>query len=158
MAYYTNLTKNDLLMSDIGITIRAGQSANPRQINPSISEEQLHESESIGALYKALLHKKLVKSNGPPKSDDHKHFQKLKESSKPIPSRTRIGIAIDPKKKQYIEELVGATKESLLKFEEYADGFAEPDIETEVVDDAASEQRTDDSQPQSRYVDIKLRY
>lgn len=152
MAYYTNLTKNDLLISDIGITIRAGSTVNPRQLNPSLSDAELHESEAIGALHRATVSKKIVKSDRPPKKENFS--QKLKEATTPIPSRTRAGIAIDPKKKQYIEELNGVTDEdSLSKFEDYADGFAEPELDLDqdggvLVEPAKTE-------PPSRYVDIK---
>ena len=156
MAYYTNLTKNDLLISDIGITIKAGQAVNPLQLNPTLSAAQIHESESIGALYRAMVSKKLVKTIKPPSKEDDGFNRKLHESPRPIPSRTRAGIAIDPRKKQYIEELTGVIDEdSLSKFTDYADGFSEPEIDLEdggvIVEPADSGQST-------RYVDVKVRY
>jgi hypothetical protein len=159
MQYYTNLTKNDLLISDIGITIKAGQTVLPRQLNPMISDEQLHESESIGALYRAVVSKKLLKTPHPPKKETDQFQQKLRESDRPIPSRSRVGVAIDPKKKQYIEELTGILDEqSLSKFTDYADGFAEPELEVDgggVLDNA---ELSAPAQPPSRYVDVKTRY
>lgn len=160
MAYYTNLTKNDLLISDIGITIKEGKTVNPIQLNPMISVEQLHESESIGALYRAVLSKKLAKTMKAPSKREDRFIQKLHESSRPIPSRTRVGIAIDPKKKQYIEELTGVIDEdSLSKFTDYADGFSEPELDIQEGGGViANQEGSEQSQQSTRYVDIKTRY
>lgn len=156
MSYYTNLTKNDLLISDIGITIRAGQTVNPYLINPMLTEDQLLESEAIGALRKAFLSKKIAKSATLPKNEDFEFSSKIKECLKPIPSRARVGIVIDPKKKQYIEELTGIMDEqTLAKFQDYSDGFAEPDIGEETAgEDDKNTPITSATTPDSRYIDI----
>lgn len=159
MPFYTNLTRNDLILSDLEITIKSQDTVNPQRLNPSISAERLHESESIGSIYRAMRDKKLVKSNGMPKKESDQFNQRLKESDRPIPSRSRVGIAIDPKKKQYIEELTGILDENTLsKFTDYADGFSEPEIE---VDEGGVLVQSEPSLQQasnSRYVDIKSRY
>jgi hypothetical protein len=155
MSYYTNLTKNDLLISDIGITIKVGQTVSPRQINPLISNEQLHESESIGGLYKAQIAKKIAKSYLPPRNNESISKRTLREAEKPIPSRSRKGIALDPKRKEYIEELTGVLDEhALSKFTEYADGFAEPDIEIDEGGVLEAEEKIETADPSSRYIDI----
>jgi hypothetical protein len=155
MSYYTNLSKNDLIISDVGIRIRAGFTENVRRLNPLLSDEALHESECIGGIYKAVHSKKMVKVPKPSPQSSNYYTQKVLESTKAIPSRARVGISIDPKKKQYIEELTGFSTESdISKFEDYADGFAEPDLDGEVD---ITNQPIGDQNPTntSRYVDVK---
>jgi hypothetical protein len=154
--FYTNRTKNDLLLSDINITIKAGQTVNPYQSNPLLSEAELHESEQIGSLFKAMKSGKISKANTPPIKESDQYSGRIKESLIPMPTRIRFGTTIDPKKKQYIEELTGVTTETLSKFEDYADGFSEPEVSPEVlVSDTQPEPLT--TPPDARYVAVKHR-
>jgi hypothetical protein len=125
--FYTNISKNDLVISDIGVTIRVGQTINPYKVNPALTPSQLHDSEQIGGVHKAMVSRKLSRSHTPPKITKSGDTE-LTESMKFIPSRTRVGIAIDPLKKQYIEDLIGPSEDTLDKFQDFSDGFSEPDI------------------------------
>ncbi len=146
MTYYTNKTKYDLILSDLSVVLKSGVTDSIIRLNPRLTVEQIHESEQIGSLSKALKANKVAKSlPGKYTVIDNK----IKECLKPIPSRVKTGLMIDPKKKQYMEELVGTS--DLSKFEDYADGFSEPELPTEQEIDTELPVPTT---PKSRYIDL----
>ncbi len=148
MTYYLNKSKYDLILSDLSVVLKSGCVDSILRLNPKLTPAQIHESEQIGSLSKALKANKIVKS-APVKQE--RLTTKLKESLKPIPSRVKTGLTIDPKQKQYIEELVGTS--DLSKFEDYADGFSEPEI---TVDEEVYEAEPPQSPPtNSRYIDLE---
>ena len=158
MPWYTNLTKRDLIFSELKISIKVGESVNPIHQNPNLTNDMILESETIGALAIALNRNKISKSETQPDLANKSKFKNtIKESIKPIPSRSRSSIIVDPKKKQYIEEIHGTLDASTLeKFENYADGIVEPDLNPEeevVIDNVVTEVVTNEEKP-SKYVSV----
>lgn len=130
-----NITGSDLLFSELDVKIESMTEVDLLRKNPSLTLVKIVNSAKSGSLKKGFDLKKIIKLAKPTVvTNIATYTNKISESLKPIPSRSKTSVVINPNEHDYIEELSEDFKKSdELKFVDYAEGFADPSMDYEDV-------------------------
>lgn len=98
-----NKGKTNIVLDELGLTIKSGQSFDIFAHNPNLHWVQVRYSERYGGLKKFLEGGKLVRLSGPPPKEKVETLYAV--SNDMIRDRSRSCVEIDPGEKDFIDQL-----------------------------------------------------
>lgn len=101
--WYYNATPRDITLAELDMSIKKYKYVNLLKYNPNLSIDRIIKSEQSGILKRYSELGKLIKVAGPPEKTDP--VSQIKESKEPIYSKTYSIITIDPKEKDFVDQL-----------------------------------------------------
>lgn len=101
--WYYNPTPRDIPLAELDMTIKSHKYINLLKHNPSLTLERVIKSETSGILKRYSEAGKLIKVDKPVVHKDT--TPRFTESKEPIYSKTHSVITIDPKEKDFVDQL-----------------------------------------------------
>jgi hypothetical protein len=101
--WYYNPTPRDIPLAELDMTIKSHKCINLLKYNPNLTLDRVLKSEANGVLKRYVDAGKLIKVDKPIINKDA--APRFTESKEPIYSKTHSIITIDPKEKDFIDQL-----------------------------------------------------
>jgi len=103
--WYYNKSKRNITVSELNLTLKAGQVVDLYKLKPGLRPEYVRYSERFGVLNKKVKSGELFLLDGPPAVIKELPSPKYIESTEMLQTRVRSLVEVDLKDKDFIENL-----------------------------------------------------
>lgn len=111
-AWFYNKTRRDIIISELGLKLLAGQALDFFKHKKDLRPEMLRHAERFGSLSKKIARGDIIKLSGPPSENISIGFnERYVEATEPVYSKVKSSIEIDSTTKDFVDQL----QEDLMK-------------------------------------------
>lgn len=104
-AWFYNKTKKDIVLSELGLKLPAGQALDFFKHKKDLRSEVLRYSERFGSLSRKIKAGEIVRLSGPPEKKPSFSTLRYTEAEEPIYSKIRTAIEVNTEEKDYVDQL-----------------------------------------------------